>query len=169
MTLRTDTDRQSETEPSGETSLPELDLSAIAEKHKVNARKMVLDMATFDPQNLTLLEVLDMTEAAGVPAGDLTSLLGPVVTQQLTGKQARLMYALGWVIARREDPSLTFREVQTWRMEIKGKMDPAMIEANRIRAIAAVNAAAALGVSPQEALQTPIGQVTAAKARRRRR
>lgn len=155
-------------EPSGETSAPPVDLSAIAEKYRVNEQVMVLDMARFDPSNLTLLETLDMCEAAGVDTSELPSLLGHVGGSRLTGKAARLLYAFGWILARRADPSLSWEKVQTWRMQITGSMDPAAIERNRKRAIATINAAAALGTSPREAEKATIGEIAAAKQARKR-
>lgn len=159
---------QPESELSEGTSEP-IDLSAIAEKHKVNQRVMELDMSRFDPSNLTLLETLDMCDAAGIEPDALPSLLGTVGGSRLTGKAARLLYAFGWILAKREMPSLTFAEVQTWRMNITGKMDPSRVEANRKRAHKIIDAAAALGTSPREAENATLAEIAAAKQRRRRK
>lgn len=156
-----------ESEPSEGTS-EQIDLSAIAEKHRVNQRVMTLDMSRFDPSNLTLLETLDMCEAAGVEPEELPSLLGTVGGSRLTGKAARLLYAFGWTIARRENPSLTFAEAQTWRMNITGAIDTRKVEANRKRALQIIDAAAALQTSPREAEKATLAEIAAAKGRRKR-
>jgi len=130
---------------------------------------MTLDMERFDPSNLTLLETLDMCEAAGIETAELPSLLGTVGGSQITGRAARFLYAFGWTIAKRADPSLTFEEVQTWRMNITGKMNPAAVERNRKRAIATINAASTLGVSPREAEKATLAEIAAAKQARKRK
>jgi hypothetical protein len=130
---------------------------------------MVLDMSRFDPSNLTLLETLDMCEAAKIDPEALPSLLGTVGGSRLTGKAARLLYAFGWTLARRENPALTFDEVQTWRMNITGSMDPAKIEANRKRAHRIIDAAATLGTSPREAENATLAEIAEAKRRQRRK
>jgi hypothetical protein len=119
---------------------------------------MALDLATFDATKLTLLEVLDMAERAGVEPQDLASLLD---RPSLDPTKARMLYALGWVIARRERPDLTWEEVQTWRMDVKGKADPAVSERNRIRALAVVNAAKLSNLSPGEAGDLTLAELEA--------
>lgn len=130
---------------------------------------MIMDMGRFDPTNLTLLETLDMCEAAGVETNELPSLLASVGGSRITGKAARFLYAFGWIIAKRAEPELTFETVQTWKMQITGTADGAAVERNRKRAIATINAAAALGVGPRDAERATIAEISAAKSARRRK
>lgn len=157
----------SEAKPSEPISAPSnvIDLSAIAERNPVNQKTMVLDLSGFDASKLTLIEVLDMAEIAGVAPEKLASLLGG---SSLDPRKARMLYALGWVIARRESPSLTFAEVSRWRMDVKGTMDEKAMEASRAKARALVNAAIMAGVSPEEAERLTMGQLEAYKDRSNR-
>lgn len=159
-------------EPSEPTSEPQvIDLSAIAEKYPGSDKVMVLDLNTFDASKLTLLEVLDMCDVAGVEIGQFASLLGSSSspTAKLTGRSARLLYGVGWVIARRQDPDLTFAEVTRWKMEIRGKMSPKVAEDNRKRAIALVNAARLTGQPSDKVGDIEMGHLQAYQQGQRKR
>jgi len=127
---------------------------------------MKLDLATFDATKLTLLEVMDMAEKAGVEPENLASLLS---RPKFDPSKARMLYALGWVIARRADPGLTFVEVLTWHMEVIGTMDEKP-KSGRDKAV--VGAAILAGVSPREAEKLSLGELAVYRenrATRRRR
>lgn len=150
-------EQASQSEQSEPVSEPRaVDLSAIAAAHPVNARTMTLDLNRFDPSGLTLVEVLDMSEAAGVSAG---SLVGALQATGMTPRKARLLYALAWVIVRRAEPEVRYSEVITWRLEIVGKMETKV--SSRERAAARVNAAKLAGVTPAEADNLTIAELDA--------
>jgi len=166
MPSRTATRKLPASEPS-EPTLELIDLSAIAEKYPVNVKRMVLDMSSFDASKLTLLEVLDMAEASGIQPERLASLLGPSSSND--PRKFRMLYALGWVIARRANPDLTFAEVITWKMDVVGKMTSAAAAKSAARNRAVVNAALLAGVTPTEAEKLTVGQLSEYRSRRRRK
>lgn len=149
---------ESDDEQSEPTSEP-IDLSAIAAANPVNQRVMVLDLATFDASQLTLLEVLDMSEVAGVPPAELGALLSGGGTSQTPAK-ARMLYALAWVIMRRADATLRYSDVIRWRLDIKGKILPAT-DAQRQRTKARVGAAKLTGLPPAEAERLTVSELAA--------
>jgi hypothetical protein len=145
-----------------------VDLSAIAEANPVNRKTAVLDLNTFDATQLTLLEVLDMAETAGAEPVEL----GKLMAGRNNAKRMRLLYAMAWCIARRANPALTFEEVCTWKLEVIGEVKPERTERLRKRAAIVVGAAEASGLSPEEAGDLTIAQLsayTANRAARRRR
>lgn len=147
-----------------------VDLSAIAAEHPVNQRTAVLDLSTFDASQLTLLEILDMSDATGVEP----ELLGTLLSAKGTGqarKKMTMFYAMAWCIARRADPTLRFAEVCTWKIEVIGKSDPIKLEARLKRADKIVGAAIVSGLPPSEAVHLTAGELTSYgnRAARRRR
>jgi hypothetical protein len=147
---------------SEQASLPKIDLSQIAADNPVNQQVAVLDLNTFDATQLTLLEVLDMSEAAGVEP----EALGRLMAGRQNTKRMRLLYALAWCIAKRANPLLTFDEVCRWKLDIIGEVDDAKIARNEKRAAIVVNAAAATGLSPTEAGNLTIAELGAYNDRR---
>lgn len=145
-----------------------VDLTAIANENPVNRKTAVLDLNTFDASQLTLLEVLDMAETTGVDPAELGKLMG---ARANNSKRMRLLYALAWCIARRADAVLTFEEVCTWRLEIVGEVDPGKTERQQKRAAVVVGAASIAGLSPAEAGNLTIAELSAYtdRAKRRRR
>ena len=134
-----------------------VDLSQIAAEHPVNQQTAILDLNTFDASQLTLLEILDMSEVVGVEAAEL----GLVMSQGQTSQKMLVFYAMAWCIAKRANPFLTFAEVRTWRLEVIGEADQAKIERNQKRAAAIVGAAAVSGLHPDEAAQLTVAQLSA--------
>ena len=118
---------------------------------------MVLDLETFDAAGLTLMEVLDMAEAAGVPHSALTTLLD---SKEMTPEKARVLYALAWVIVRRAEPDVKYADVVTWKLELRGKVETKVSRATQ-RARARVNAARMAGVTPAEADSLTIAELAA--------
>ena len=158
---------QSETSESVLTSESKIDLSQIAAAHPVNQHVAVLDLNTFDATQLTLLEVLDMAEIAQVEPAELGALLTPGANN---GKRMRMLYAMAWCIAKRGNPALTFSEVCTWKLEVTGEVDAAKTERNAKRASAIVGAAITTGLSPREAGDLTVAELSVyADARKRRR
>jgi hypothetical protein len=150
-------------EQQGSTS-NKIDLSAIAAEHPVNQQTAVLDLNTFDASQLTLLEVLDMSEVSGIDAADL----GVVLAQGQTSQKMLIFYGMAWCIAKRANPFLTFQEVRTWKLEIVGEVDRAKVERNQKRAAAIVGAAAVSGLHPDEAANLTVAQLSAYGERRQR-
>jgi len=142
-----------------------VDLSKIASEHPVNQRVAVLDLNTFDATQLTLLEVLDMAETTGAPP----EALGALMSGANTSKRMRLLYAMAWCVARRADASLTFDEVCRWKLEIIGEVTEAHTERVAQRAAIVVGAAETSGLSPQEAGNLTIAELSAYTERRKRR
>jgi len=132
-----------------------VDLSAIANKHQVNQKTAHLDLNTFDATQLTLLEVLDMSEAVGVDP----EALGDLMAGASSAKRMRLFYALAWCIARRADPSLTLEEVCTWKLDVIGEVKPEVAVRSQKRAAIIVGAATATGLAPKDAGQLTIAQL----------
>lgn len=143
-----------------------VDLTAIAEAHPVNQHTAILNLNTFDATQLTLLEVLDMAEAADVDPAQMGALIG---SSAQTGKRMRLLFAMAWCIARRANSHLTFEEVCTWRLEVIGEVDPKRTEKLQKRAEAIVSVAEAAGVSPQEAANLTVAEIAAYADRRTKR
>jgi hypothetical protein len=121
-------------------------------------RKVFLDVSQIRPGKLTLLEALDMGEAAGVNPDDFSRILD----RGSQAKKARLIYAFAWVLARRAEPELTFAEVCTYDLTVTGR--PPTAEENRadeLRAKAVASVAKIAGVSPREAEQMTMAEVKA--------
>ena len=148
-----------------------LDLSKVAADHPVNQRIAVLDLNIFDATQLTLLEVLDMSEIAGVEPERLGTLLS-AKGQGNTKKRMLMMYALAWVIARRADPQLKFPEVCSWKLEIRGEASAediaARAEKSKQRAAKIVGAASVSGLPPSEAENLTVAELSAYADRRAR-
>lgn len=161
------TQTQSETVANAQDSKPAdiVDLSAIAEKFPVNQRVAKLDLATFDANKLTLLDVLDMAEKAGVEPENLAGLLD---LGKNSARKARMLVSLVWVLARRAEPDLTYEEVCTWKMQIVGELNPDRIRRQAHRDKVLVAAAEAAGVAPQDAGTLTVGQVSAISNRKSR-
>ena len=135
-----------------------VDLSAIASEHPVNTKIAVLDLNTFDATQLTLLEVLDMSETVGVPPEALGALLN---NKKQQAQRMRMLYAMAWCIARRADPKLTFAEVCTWKLEVIGEVDKEKVEATAKRAAVVVGAASVSGLPPREAEKLTVAELAA--------
>ena len=144
-----------------------IDLSAIAAEHPVNERVAVLDLNTFDATKLTLLEVLDMAEIAGIEPERLGTLLS---ARGQTKKRMMLFYALAWCIARRAEPNLTFPEVCSWKLEVIGEVSAAELEKraeqSKQRATKIVAAASVSGLPPNEAANLTVAELGAYADRR---
>ena len=142
-----------------------VDLNVIANNYPVNRKTAVLDLNTFDATQLTLLEVLDMSEVTGVPPEMLGSLLSKDAP---AGKRMRMFYAMAWSIARRADPMLSFAEVCTWRVSVIGETDPVKTERQQQRAAMIVGAADVSGLHPDDAAQLTLAELSAYGDRRKR-
>lgn len=136
-------------------TLREVDLSAIARAHPVNARAMTLDLNTFDASGLTLIEVLDMSEAAGIDSAELVGVLNE---KGMSPTKARVLYALAWCIVRRAEPDVKFSEVVTWKLDLVGKVET-KVSRSQTRARARVNAAKLTGLPPAEAEKLTIAEL----------
>lgn len=137
-------------------SKPDLILDASGED--TPPRKIYLDVSQIRPGKLTLLEALDMAEAADVSPDSFTR----VLTRGSGARKARLIYAFAWVLARRAEPGLTFAEVCTYDLTVTGK--PATeqdhkADAERAKALASV--AKIAGVSTRQAEQMTMAEVNA--------
>lgn len=141
-----------------------IDLSAIAAEHPVNRKIARLDLNTFDATQLTLLEVLDMSDAVGVDPQELASLL----RARTSARKMRLLYAMAWVIARRANLALAFDEVCTWKLEVIGEVKEAVAERTAKRAARVVGVADMTGLPPAEAANLTVAEINAYSARRRR-
>lgn len=154
------TEPDSQSEQSASALTPKaVDLSAIASAHPVNARVMTLDLNRFDASGLTLIEVLDMADASGSDAGQLVRVLGEA---GMTPTKARVLYALAWVIMRREEPDVRYSDVLTWKLDLIGKVETTVSTSRaQARARARVNAAKLAGVTPAEADNLTIAELDA--------
>jgi hypothetical protein len=99
-------------------ALPEpepLDLSAVLAARPPK-RRAFLDLATFDMGAFGIGELLDLTDAVGVAPDKL----GEAMRTGSSGRKGRVFVGIAWLIARRADPGLTFDDVATWSIEVRG-------------------------------------------------
>jgi hypothetical protein len=141
-----------------------VDISAIAAAHPVNETTCRLDLNTFDASRLTLLEVLDMSEAVGVDPSDMASILA---AGNKSPRKMRMLFALAWVVARRENKTLTYEQVCTWKLDVIGviKQNPDTAK----RAAIVVGAARLTGLPPAEAESLTLAELGAYSGAARRR
>jgi hypothetical protein len=116
---------------------------------------MTLDLNTFDASGLTLIEVLDMSEAAGIDSAELVGVLNE---KGMSPTKARVLYALAWCIIRRQDPDIKFSDVITWKLTLIGKVETKVSNLQG-RARARVNAAKLTGLPPAEAEKLTIAEL----------
>lgn len=147
-----------------ETEVSKIDLSAIAAAHPVNQKIALLDLNTFDATQLTLLEVLDMSDVAGVEP----ERLGTLLSGRTSARKMRMLYAMAWCIARRANKELTFDEVCTWKLQIIGEVAEGAVERAAKRAQVVVNTAAMAGVSPEVAKSLTVAEINAYQNRAKR-
>jgi hypothetical protein len=76
----------------------------------------VLDASALDVGAFGIGEILDLSRAVDVDPGRL----GAVLTAGDTYTKARVALGLAWLIARRREPELTYQDVLTWELEIRG-------------------------------------------------
>ena len=127
---------------------------------------MTLDLNTFDPTGLTLIEVLDMSEAAGIDSGELVSVLNET---GMSPTKARVLYALAWCIMRRAEPDVKFSDVLTWKLDLIGKVETKVSNRAQARARARVNAAKLTGLPPAESDKLTIAELDAYRQAQPRR
>lgn len=131
--------------------------SNLAEVLDANPRERVeFDMSRVDLGKLTLMELLDASDAAGVEFTEITESLHDA------SKQARVFYALAWVILRREDKSLTFETVCELDLVVTGEVDEEEAAKTTARAKKVVAVATVMGITPAEAEGATIAQIGAA-------
>lgn len=125
--------------------------------------RVEFDMSRVDIGKLTLIELLDAADACEVPFEDFRiEMVNPA-------KQARLFYALAWVILRREDKSLTYEDVCEYDLIVTGEIDEEEVERTAKRAKQVVAVAQIARVSPQEAENMTVAQMEAAVDLQQRR
>lgn len=122
---------------------------------EVAPRRLIINVADIHPGRLTLLEALDIAEASGVEAARFAAVIGGRNLRQ----QALLMYAFAWVVARRIEPDLTYAEVCTYQLEVKGTPVESKAEMEKAKTVVAV--ASLAGISPEEAKNMSIAEVAA--------
>jgi len=83
------------------------------------ARTVVLPVAAIEADNLGVGELLDVAEVMGT---DLPGVAAMMASKGLT--QARILVAYAWILARRNDPSVTWQDAQRWRIEVPAGADP---------------------------------------------
>jgi hypothetical protein len=79
-------------------------------------RRAFLDLATFDMGRFGIGELLDLTDVVGVAPDKL----GDAMRSGTDGRKGRVMVGIAWLIARRSMPGLTYDEVATWAIEVRG-------------------------------------------------
>lgn len=141
--------------------------SNIADILEAHPRRQIdFDLSRVDIGQLTLMELLDASEACGLPWDEFKLAL------EDREKQVKLFYSLAWVIMRRAEPDLTYEQVQEFDLIVKGSFNEEMQEKAQKRAKAVVAVAQVARVTPREAEKLTIHQVEAAtnlqQARNRR-
>ena len=119
------------------------------------ARTVIINVADIHPSSITLLEALDIVDVSGIQAGDFERLMEKGTLKQ----KAQLLYAMAWVVAKRSEPDLTYAEVCTYKLEVKG--DKPDDEAERRKARAIMGVATLAKVSPEEAKKMTLNEVSA--------
>lgn len=140
---------------------PDLVVSDLFEQYP--PRKLIINVADIGPGRLTLLEALDIAEASGIEAARFSS----VLERGSLAQKARLMYAFAWVVARRAEPDLTYSEVCTYFLEVKGVLPDD--KAVKAKAEALVGVASLAGVSTEEAGKMTLAEVEAVSDLHKRR
>jgi len=130
------------------------DLAAILDDHP--RERIEFDMSRVDLGKLTLMELLDASDASGVPFTEIAEAINDPASQ------ARVFYAIAWVIMRRADKSLTFDAVCEYDLIVTGEIDEAEIARTNDRAKKVVAVAQVMGVSPEEAKGATIAEIGAA-------
>lgn len=128
-------------------------------------RKVVLDMSRVDPTALTLIETLDVADASGIKTEDF----GAVMERGTLRTKAMLLFALAWVIMRRVEPDLTYKETCTFDLSVVGEVDPKEGERAIERAEIVTGVAKLAGITPEEAGQLSMAEVIAISERERQR
>lgn len=131
--------------------------SNLAEILDENPRERVeFDMSRIDLGKLTLMELLDAADVSGVEFQEISaSLTDPA-------KQARVFYALAWVIMRRADKSLTFETVCDYDLVVTGEIDEEEIAKTEAKAKKVVAVATVMGTTPREAKDATLAEIGAA-------
>lgn len=115
-------------------------------------QQLTFDLSTVDLGRLTLMEIYDLCEAAGVEPEGLMA-----AVQSSGAVRARVVYAAAWVILRRKDRSLTFETVSQYDLTIEGEMQNTINSDKRAKSAVAV--AALAGVSTEEAAQMTMAEI----------
>lgn len=132
---------------------PDLVISDIlAEKP---TRTFTINVSDVQPGRLSLIEALDIVEASGISSTNFERTL----SRGSLAQKAKLIYAFAWVVARRVEPDLTYAEVCTYQISVKG--EPVNDEADKRKAEAVVSVASLANVSPEEAKKMNMAEVAA--------
>jgi hypothetical protein len=118
-------------------------------------RKLIINIADMHPGRMTLIDALDIMDVSGIDSNDFSA----VIMRGTLRQKAQLIYAMAWVLARKSEPDLTFDEVCTYQIEIRGETRDDAKEKKRADAVVAV--ATLAGVSTEEAKQMTIQEVAA--------
>jgi hypothetical protein len=81
---------------------------------------VVLPVEAIEANNLGIGELMDLAEALGT---DLEG-LGAMMRDRGAINRPRVVVGYAWVLARRQDRSISWDEAQRWRVEVVGKPDP---------------------------------------------
>lgn len=81
---------------------------------------VVLPVEVIEANNLGIGELMDMAEVLGTDFQGLAAMMG----DRGAVSRPRVVVAYAWVLARRQDRSITWEEAQRWRVEVRGKPDP---------------------------------------------
>jgi len=116
-----------------------------------------------DVKRLTILELARAQATARVRQSDaerlLRTLVDPAADPGELELAARLLYAWTWQLVRRDEPSVTWEEAQTWRVELDlDAVDDPFVD-DEARAV--VEVAVATGLSPREAERVTFAELEA--------
>lgn len=120
-------------------------------------RRVEFDMSRIDIGQLTLKELLDASDVAGISMHNISEAMLDA------SRQVNIFYGLAWVILRREDKSLTYEDVCEFDLIVTGEPpDDAEAAKAKERAKQVVAVAQIARVTPQEAESLTINQIEAA-------
>jgi hypothetical protein len=84
-------------------------------------RTFTLDVGQISAGSLSFGDLIDLAEATGIEPEDMTALIGATGRGS---KRLRLLVGFAWIVARRDEPSLTYQDVLAGQVTVVGSPDP---------------------------------------------
>jgi hypothetical protein len=122
-----------------------------------------IDVSQVSAGSLSFGDLIDLSEATGVEPEEMQSIIGGAGKG---AKRMRLLCGLAWVVARRDEPALTYADILAGQVEIIGKLDPRQERAEAKRAERMAGLVLTTGLPPSEVRRLSVAEVQAiSKAR----
>jgi len=85
-------------------------------------RTYTVDLGVITPGSLSFGDLIDVSEASGVDPEDMQRLISSRAKGQGAAK-LRLLCAFAWIVARRDEPGLTYQDVLAGQVKVTGQQD----------------------------------------------